>query len=88
MDVSLKVCGCEEISAALMKLPPELQDKYGARGLAAAAEITTMAVKSRTPVDTGLAQQSIGESPVKFYRTSGTLFTAIGPQKGFRRAPG
>ena len=85
MDLKISVYGCEEISALLLKLPGELQDKYGARGLKAAAEITVMAVKSRMPSATGLAKESIGYSNVRFYRTSGVLFTAIEPRKGFKR---
>jgi hypothetical protein len=85
MDLTIKVSGCEEISAALLKLPAELQDKYAQRGLEAAADLAVMAVKSRLPHATGLAQQSIGHSRVKFYRGSGTLFIAVEAQKGFKR---
>jgi hypothetical protein len=92
LDLDLKVFGCEEIAAALLKLPPEWQDKYGARGLAASAEITVMAIRGQMRgMATGLARASIGATPVKFYRGVGTLFTAVGPRKGFRRnvsAPG
>ncbi len=85
MDLTLSVRGCNEIAALLAKLPEELQYRHGKRGLEAAAEVTVSAVKGRMPVATGLAKASIGRSPVRVYRQSGTLFTAVEPRKGFRR---
>lgn len=85
MDLTLDVRGCDEVSQLLKQLPDKLRDKYGVQGLAAAAEITAMAVRSRMPTATGLAKESIGHSPVKIYRSSGTLFTAIEPGKNVRR---
>jgi hypothetical protein len=85
MDLMIKVSGCEEISAALKKLPEDLQVKYGELGLKRAAEMAVMAVKSRMPIATGLAKKSIGISRIKHYPQSGTLFVAVEPQKGFRR---
>lgn len=85
MDLTLSVRGCDEVARLLAKLPDELQDRHGKRGLEAAAEVTVQAVKGRMPVATGLAKRSIGRSPVKIYRGTGTLFTAVEPRKGSRR---
>ena len=85
VDFKISVTGCDEVAAALAKLPDRLQDKYGARGLAAAAEVTATAIRARVPINTGLLMDSIGATRVKFYRQSGTLFSAVGPRKGFRR---
>jgi len=71
MDLTIRT-NCEEISLLLKQLPSNLQDKYGARGLEAAAKITAAAVRNLVPVATGLARQSIGNTRVKFYRNSGT----------------
>jgi hypothetical protein len=84
MELFLRT-NCEEVANLLKQLPQQLQDKYGARALQASAAITVMAVKGRMPSATGLAKESIGATQVKFYRSSGTLFTAIEPLKGFRR---
>jgi hypothetical protein len=85
LEFAISVKGCDEVSAALRQLPPDLQDKYGKRALQAAAEITVMAVRGRMPSATGLARESIGFGRVHTYRESGTLFVAIEPQKGFER---
>lgn len=86
MDLRISVTGCDEVARLLRALPDELREKYGRQGLKAAAEITVAAVQARIPGGgTGLARASIGFSPIKFYRHSGTLFTAIEPRKGYRR---
>lgn len=85
MDISISVSGCDEISALLKQLPSDLMEKWGRRGLLAAAEITVMAVQGKMPIDTGTAFESIAPTRIKLYPASGTLFTAVEPKKGFKR---
>jgi len=79
-DISIK--GCDEISALLRQLPDRLREQYGRRALEAAAEITEMAVRARTPVDSGAALASIDHTRINYYEASGSLFTAVEPRKG------
>ena len=84
MDLRLET-NCDDVAKLLKQLPTDLRNKYGVRGLESAAQIVVMAVTNLVPVATGLLRQSIGATRVKFYSTSGTLFTSIEPLKGFKR---
>ena len=83
--MTTEIGGTEELAKMLRSLPDRLAEKYGKAALRAAARITTGAVQSRMPVDTGLARESVGASRLRHYKESGTLFIAVEVRKNFRR---
>jgi hypothetical protein len=86
MNTSLTITGCDEIATALVKFPDDLRIKYGERALRDSAnQLVAPKIQSLTPKSTGLAAASIGANPLRRYPSSGTLFIATQPRKGFRR---
>ncbi len=76
--------GIEQLESALLRMPDEIAIRVGRNAMRAGARILVEAVKSRMPVDTGTARESIDYTRVKHYPTSGTLFLAVEPKKGLK----
>jgi len=84
--MSLKLEGAGELIRELENLPGKIVRRVMRNALRKAGGFFADAAQSRVPSETGLLRQSIGLSKPKWYASSGTMFVAAGPRRGYRRA--